>query len=116
MAEEDSTSGLMGDLRESADMLKRYARQETIDPLKNLGRYLGYGLGGSVVLGIGLLLLLMSGLRALQTETGSTFTGNLSWIPYFIVGVGLLIVIALASVVIKRGDKGTGHTIPREAL
>lgn len=28
---------------------------------------------------------MLAGLRALQTETGSTFTGNLSWLPYLIV-------------------------------
>ena len=31
------------------------------------------------------VLLLLSLLRALQTETGTTFTGSLSWIPYLIV-------------------------------
>ena len=51
-----------------------YAKQETVDPLKGLGRYLGYGLSGSLVFGFGSVLLLLSFLRALQTETGTTFT------------------------------------------
>lgn len=70
-----------------------YAKQETLDPLKGLGRFLSYGLSGALLLGVGVILLLLSGLRALQTETGTTFTGNLSWIPYLIVmavGLGLL--------------------------
>ena len=53
-----------------------YAKQETVDPLKGLGRFLGYGVSGSLVFGFGALLLLLSLLRALQTETGTTFTGN----------------------------------------
>jgi hypothetical protein len=82
-----------------------YARQETIDPLKGLGRFLGFGVGGAVALGVGMVLLLLSGLRALQTETGSTFTGNLSWAPYLIVlAVGaLFIVLALARVSKRKG-------------
>lgn len=84
-----------------------YAKQETIEPLKGLGSFLGYGILGAVFLGIGSMLLLLSGLRALQTETGSTFTGNWSWAPYLIaVAVGLVL-IGLALLRIKR-RKGPG--------
>jgi hypothetical protein len=75
------------------ELATSYAKQETIDPLKGLGRFLGYGIGGAIALGIGVLLLLLAGLRALQTETGSTFTGNWSWAPYLIaVAVGLVLI------------------------
>jgi Putative Actinobacterial Holin-X, holin superfamily III len=84
-----------------------YAKQETVDPLRGLGRYLGYGVGGSVVFGFGSVLLLMSLLRALQTETGTTFTGSLSWIPYLIVvAAAALLVGLLVWRVVKR--KGSG--------
>ena len=82
-----------------------YAKQETIDPLKSVGRFLGYGVMGAVLLGFGVCLLLLSGLRALQTETSTTFTGNLSWIPYLIVvAVGLaLIGLALLRITRRKG-------------
>ncbi|MFP5256784.1 MAG: hypothetical protein ACLGI8_13160 [Acidimicrobiia bacterium] len=82
-----------------------YAKQETVDPLKGLGRFVGFGIGGAFALGIGVTLLLLSGLRALQTETGTAFTGNLSWIPYLIaVAVGgLLIALAVARVNHRKG-------------
>lgn len=82
-----------------------YAKQETIDPLKGLGRFVSFGVGGAIALGVGLVLLLLSGLRALQTETGSTFTGNLSWAPYLIVlAVGsLLIALALMRITKRKG-------------
>jgi hypothetical protein len=67
------------------DLIKRYAKQETLDPLKSIGRFLAFGLGAALAGSIGLVLLLVALLRALQTQTGSTFTGNLSWIPYLIV-------------------------------
>ena len=66
-----------------------YAKQETIDPLKGQFRWVSYGVGGSLVFAIGLSLLALAGLRALQTETDTWFTGNLSWIPYLIVAVVL---------------------------
>lgn len=84
-----------------------YAKQETIDPLKGLGRFLGYGVGGAIALGIGVSLLLLSGLRALQTETGTTFTGNWSWAPYLIALAAGLVLIALAVLRISK-RKGPG--------
>jgi hypothetical protein len=78
-----------------------YAKQETIEPLKGLGRWIGAGAGGSVLIATGISLILLSGLRALQTETGSTFTGHLSWIPYLIVLVGAAAVAGLSFWAIK---------------
>jgi len=57
-----------------------YVRQETVEPLKGVGRFLIFGVAGSALLALGLVLLLVAVLRALQTETG-TFHGNLSWVP-----------------------------------
>jgi hypothetical protein len=87
------------------ELTTSYAKQETIDPLKGLGRFLAWGVSGAIALGIGVGLLLLAGLRALQTETGSTFTGNLSWAPYLIaVAVGLiLIALALLRVSQRKG-------------
>jgi hypothetical protein len=79
-----------------------YFKQETIEPLKSAGRFLGFGVPGSILLGIGSSLLMLSGLRALQTETGSTFTGHLSWLPYVIVLAGGLILILLAVLRVSR--------------
>lgn len=66
-------------------LILRYAKQETLDPLKALGRYLAAGVAGSIALGIGLVLLTLALLRALQQETAPHFAGNWSWVPYLIV-------------------------------
>jgi hypothetical protein len=86
------------------ELTKSYARQETIDPLKGIGRYLALGVAGALALGIGVILLMLAGLRALQTETGSTFTGNWSWLPYVIVLVvaTLLVVLAISRIGNKK--------------
>ena len=61
----------------------------------------------AIFLGIGVSLLLLSGLRALQTETGTTFTGNWSWAPYLIaVAVGLvMILLAVLRVSRRKGPE-----------
>lgn len=83
-------------------LTKDYARQETVEPLKGVGRYLGYGAAGALLLGIGVILLMLAGLRALQTETGDALDGNLSWLPYLIV---LVVASALVAWAVSRISK-----------
>ena len=80
---------------ELRDLVVTYLRQQTILPLQQLGRYVGFGILGSLLLGFGVLFLAMSGLRALQTETGDTFSGDWSWVPYLIMFVVLVLGAAL---------------------
>ena len=74
-----------------------YLKQETIVPIKGLGRFLALGMAGSTVLSLGLVLLVLAMLRALQTETDTTFAGNWSWAPYAITLVACAVVAALAA-------------------
>ncbi len=73
-----------------------YLKQETIQPLKGLGRFLYMGIAGSFFLAFGILLILLGVLRLLQTETGTALTGDLSWVPYAVVVVLGIAVIAVA--------------------
>jgi hypothetical protein len=84
-------------VRELWELVLAYIKQETIEPIKGLGRFLLWGAMGSFALGIGAVLLLLAGLRALQTETGDVFDGNMSWAPYGIVLVGAGIIAALSA-------------------
>lgn len=97
-------SGVAGatHIGEIADIVKAYAQQETVGPLRGLGRYLGFGLAGALAIGIGILLLAIGLLRLLQTETDTTFTGTLSWIPYLIVVLVLVVVAALFAMRIAK--------------
>lgn len=89
------------------DLLVAYARQETIDPLRNIGRYLAYGLGGMIVITLGVFMIGLSALRALQTQTGEAFTGFWSWVPYLLVALVLGGLVAVAVSRIGKGGVGT---------
>lgn len=80
---------------EVVDLVKAYVRQELLGPLQGAGRWVSMGLAGSLALVVGVVLLLLSLLRALQTETGTVFAESRSWIPYLIVVAALGAVIAL---------------------
>jgi hypothetical protein len=64
------------------DLVRAYAKQETLEPIKGLGRYAAFGVVGSLLIGVGVVLLAVSVLRVLQTETSGTFDGRWSWAPY----------------------------------
>jgi hypothetical protein len=75
---------------ELRDLVVAYVRQETVEPLRNLGRYILFGIAGALLLGVGMVLLGVGVLRVLQVETGTTFQGDWSWAPYAIVVVALV--------------------------
>jgi hypothetical protein len=80
-----------------------YVKQETIEPLKGLGRFLYMGIAGSFFMAGGILLTLLGILRLLQTETGTTLTGDWSWVPYVCVMVLGMVVIGIAAWRITSG-------------
>ena len=84
----DRTSGNLPDL------LRRYVRQETVEPLRTLGRFLGLGIAGSLLMGIGVVLLGVGALRLLQGWP--VLDGTWSWVPYLMVAVVLAGAAALA--------------------
>jgi hypothetical protein len=87
----------VGQLGEAINLVKEYARQETLQPLRGAGRWLAFGAAGSVLLGFGSVLLVLGLLRVLQTDTGDTFSGRwMSLLPYLIALVAAAAVIGLA--------------------
>ena len=92
------------------DLVLRYFKQETTVPLKQLGRAIGLGIAGSVVMGLGVVFLTVGLLRLLQEETGETFTGDWSWAPYGIVTVALLLGAAITWKIGSRRKKRAAVT------
>lgn len=119
MAEPKSTQDVAKELQQ---LVVDYGKQETVDPIKNLGQYLGAGIAGSVLIGTGIAFTLLAVLRMLQwigTEeneagqtTGGTFNGDLSWMPYFIVAI-------LAGIIVGgfyRAVQGRADSTQKETL
>jgi hypothetical protein len=90
-----------------------YAKQETLGPLKGVGRFVGLGLAGAIALSGGTMLLLLALLRGLQTETGTTFEGDWSWAPYLLTGGAATIVAALAAWRITKGPASKRQATPK---
>jgi hypothetical protein len=69
-------------LRELAGLVVAYLRQETVVPIKALGRFVAFGVAGAVLLAVGGVLATLTSVRVIQTETGSHLHGDLTWLPY----------------------------------
>lgn len=103
--------GIGAQISDFKDLVVAYAKQETIDPLRTLGRYLGFGFAGSVLIGLGLGLLLLALLRGLQqidvfNDPLQVEGGTWSWAPYLITGVvGLVLALLFLGRLISMAKK-----------
>jgi hypothetical protein len=110
----DGSSGLRRSGDDAFQLTIDYVKQETLTPLKGLGRFLLWGVLGSFAIAVGLLLILVGCLRLLQDETGSALTGDWSWVPYFaVVALGLAVVgLATWRITAGPGRKTTRAPAP----
>jgi len=78
-AEEKSIPQVVTELWE---MTVSYAKQETVEPLKGLGRFVAFGVGAAL-------------------------DGNLNWVPYLaaLVLLGLLIALAVSRIKVKGPNR-----------
>ncbi len=89
-------------------LVRDYAKQETVDPLKRLVGFAKFGIPGAIVLGIGVIELMVAVLRVTQTEGGDVLDGRWSFVPY-------LVTLALATVVLLWTKKAmTSRKSPTE--
>lgn len=91
---------------EVAHLVTRYVVQETVQPLKALAKRAIFSLAAGAVLAIAFVAFLIGGLRALQTETGTTFSGTWSFAPYLLTGAAAVVVIALSAAIGLRSRAG----------
>lgn len=86
-------------------LVRDYAKQETIDPFKAIGRFLAFGMAGAVVLSLGVLFAVLAILRGLQTETDDHLTGSLTWVPYVVAFVLSAVIVAVAVRAITKPNR-----------
>ncbi len=97
-------------LGEVIEFVKTYAKQETVDPLKGAGRWLGFGAAAAFTMGLGLMIVLLGLLRLVQTELDRLSTGSLSWAAY---AVTLVVTVVLLVVTLLRVKKSTLSKEPK---
>ena len=104
VAATDQTRTPSGDRKGSTNigevvgLVKEYARQETIGPLRGAGRWLAFGMVGAVLLGAGAFLVVLGLLRLLQNEFAPTFAGRwMSLLPYLIAFVVCVVIIGITA-------------------
>jgi hypothetical protein len=98
-----SRAGARGvSIAELVELVKTYAQQETLGPLRGAGRWLALGTAAAAVLGLGLMLLMLGLLRLIQTEWEDVTTGSFSWVPYLIV---LVVAAGLLLITVSRINK-----------
>jgi uncharacterized membrane protein len=88
----------------TVELVKAYARQETVDQFKGMARWLGYGIVGAICVAIGVVLLVTGVLRLVQHYGDDVFYGVWSIVPYLIALVVCLVVVALALSRVKATD------------
>jgi hypothetical protein len=87
-------ANLQRDVDELKKVAIRYIKEETVQPLKDLWRFMLWGALGSVFVGFGVVLLLFGALRYVQWQF-PVFQGSLSWLPYVIVAALAVVIMAL---------------------
>ncbi len=98
------TSPLEG-AQEMQQLLISYAKQETVEPLKRLGRYLGLGFGGSILMFLGCFFVGLASLRLLQSIDAFGGSSWMSMLPYLITIVVLGVAIALIYLSLSNAKK-----------
>lgn len=90
--------------QEAQHLLVAYAKQETIEPLKHLGRYLAWGLAGALCIFLGVLFLALGLLRGLQ-RLEVFDSGYATVLPYLITVGALVVVMGLIFLLFQRAKK-----------
>lgn len=92
------SQGDSGQIGQVIDLVKEYARQETLGPIKGAGRWLAAGAAGAVLIGTGCVFLVLGALRMVQNEFGRSFRGKwVSLLPYLFAFVVSLVVMGIAA-------------------
>ena len=86
------------DIGAAVELVKDYAEQETVGPLRGAGKWLAMGAAGAALLGAGCAFLILGILRMVQTEFGESFTSTwTNMLPYVIALFAAAIVMAFAA-------------------
>ena len=85
------------------ELVATYAKQQTIDPIRGAGRWLGFGIAGAILMSIGLVIGVLGVLRLIQTTPLGT-SNTWSWTTYLIT---IIVCIVIGKFTLSRIKRGT---------
>ena len=85
------------------ELVVTYAKQQTIDPIRGAGRWLGFGIAGAILMSIGLVIGVLGVLRLIQTTPLGT-SNTWSWTTYLIT---IIVCIVIGKFTLSRIKRGT---------
>ncbi len=91
--------------QEIQSLLVDYAKQETLEPLKTLGRYLGFGIAGSLLMFMGVFFVGLATLRLTQSLDVFEGASWMSSLPYVIAIAVLVVAIAIIFASLSRAKR-----------
>lgn len=101
-SEDKGTAEVVADLWQ---LVRDYAKQETVDPLKSIGHFVKWGAPGAIFLAIGLGLSVLAVVRGLQHESAGHLSGSLDWVPFVLALVLAIVAAALAARAITKPNR-----------
>ena len=94
----DDDKGLGTHVNELLGLIIAYTKQETVEPIKLLGRYVLWGVLGAIFVAAGGALATLAAVRLVQAETGRHLHGDLTWVPYMggvlVAGFGAVLAVS----------------------
>ncbi len=81
MAEPGDPTDIPAHAQDLWQLVVAYFKQETVEPVRGVGRFLAFGLAGSALLGLGFVVVFLGLLRLLQDETAMPFGATSSSCP-----------------------------------
>jgi hypothetical protein len=92
------------------DLVKAYAKQETVGPLRGAAQWLMWGVVGALCLGLGLSMIVLGILRLVQAEWARSARGAFSWLAYLI---ALVVCVGFAALAFSRINRNSLNKEPK---
>lgn len=82
-------------MEELVDLVKAYVKQETVDPLRTMGKRFGLGLAAAVLFGMSAIFFSLGLLRVIERYLDFLTRGILSSVPYVLGAILLALTLYL---------------------
>ncbi len=95
--------GFRADIQGLITLVKQYAKQETLGPLRGAGRYLKFGVTGALCMALAFVFLVLALMRGLQEI--AFFDGNWSVLVYLVALLASAMVAVLVGIAVAGRDR-----------